>query len=115
VPADKRGRSAQEFLMEVEVRKGSEERCAIAAGRDIYAVTAPIVVEAAERILAAVIIGTLRNVVPVEAAKHPTATRFSLHGLTLTDHRNECERVYDTRLSSCHTLETQLYYCRLLV
>lgn len=51
-PADERGRSAQEFLMEVRVHKGGEERCAIAAGRDIYAVTAPIVVEAAERILA---------------------------------------------------------------
>jgi len=51
-PADERGRSAQEFLMEVKVRRGNEERRAIAAGRDIYAVTAPIIVEAAERILA---------------------------------------------------------------
>lgn len=51
-PADERGRSAQEFLMEVKVHKGDEERRAIARGRDIYAVTAPIVVEAAERILA---------------------------------------------------------------
>jgi hypothetical protein len=50
-PADERGRSAQEFLMEVKVRRGNEERRVIAAGRDIYAVTAPIVVEAAERIL----------------------------------------------------------------
>jgi hypothetical protein len=51
VRADERGRSAQEFLMEVKVRRGHEERRAIAAGRDIYAVTAPIVVEAAARIL----------------------------------------------------------------
>jgi short subunit dehydrogenase-like uncharacterized protein len=51
-PSDERGRSAQEFLMEVKVRRGNEERYAIAAGRDIYAVTAPIIVEAAERILA---------------------------------------------------------------
>lgn len=51
-PADERGRSAQEFLMEVRVHKGDEERCTIAAGRDIYAVSAPIVVEATERILA---------------------------------------------------------------
>lgn len=51
VPADERGRSTQEFLMEVRVRRGKEERRALAAGRDIYAVTAPIVVEAAERIL----------------------------------------------------------------
>lgn len=52
VPADERGRSTQEFLMEARVGKGDEERRAIAAGRDIYAVTAPIVVEAVERILA---------------------------------------------------------------
>jgi hypothetical protein len=51
-PADERGRSAQEFLMDVKVRRRDEERRAIAAGRDIYAVTAPLVVEAAERILA---------------------------------------------------------------
>lgn len=51
-PADEKGRSAQKFLMEVKVRRGNEERRAIAAGRDIYAVTAPIVVEAVERILA---------------------------------------------------------------
>ena len=51
-PVDDRGRSAQEFLIEVKVRKGNEQSRAIAAGRDIYAVTAPLVVEAAERILA---------------------------------------------------------------
>ena len=51
-PADERGRSAQKFFMEVKVRRGNEERRASAAGRDIYAVTAPIVVEAVERILA---------------------------------------------------------------
>lgn len=52
VPADERGRSAQEFVMEAKVRRASEKRRAIAAGHDIYAVTAPIIVEAAERILA---------------------------------------------------------------
>jgi len=51
MPADDRGRSAQEFLMEVKVRRGDEERRALASGRDIYAITAPIVVEAAARIL----------------------------------------------------------------
>ena len=51
-PADDKGRSAQQFLMEVKVRKERKDRRAIAAGRDIYAVTAPIVVEAATRILA---------------------------------------------------------------
>lgn len=52
VPADEKGRSAQQFLMEVKVRRGKEVRRASAAGRDIYAVTAPIIVEAAARILA---------------------------------------------------------------
>lgn len=52
VPADERGRSAQQFVMEAKVRRGNEERRAIASGSDIYAVTAPIVVEAAQRILA---------------------------------------------------------------
>jgi hypothetical protein len=51
VAADESGRSSQTFLVEVVVRRGSEERRAIARGRDIYAITAPIVVEAAERIL----------------------------------------------------------------
>src|SRR5262244_2245195 len=50
-PVDKSGRSAQSFLVDVIARKGSEERRATASGRDIYAVTAPIVVEATERIL----------------------------------------------------------------
>ncbi len=51
VPTDESGRSSQTFLVEVVARRGSEERRAIARGRDIYAVTAPIVVEAVERIL----------------------------------------------------------------
>lgn len=51
VPADESGRSSQTFLVDVIVRRGKEEQRAIAQGRDIYAVTAPIVVEAVERIL----------------------------------------------------------------
>jgi short subunit dehydrogenase-like uncharacterized protein len=51
VAADESGRSAQTFLVDVVVRKGSETRRAIAQGRDIYAFTAPLVVEAVERIL----------------------------------------------------------------
>jgi saccharopine dehydrogenase-like NADP-dependent oxidoreductase len=51
VPADESGRSSQIFLVDVIARRGSEERRATARGRDIYAVTAPIVVEAAGRIL----------------------------------------------------------------
>ncbi|MGI8891552.1 MAG: saccharopine dehydrogenase family protein [Chthoniobacterales bacterium] len=57
-PADERGRSAQVFLVDVVVRRGSEERRALARGRDIYWVTAPIVAGAVERILAGQMTGT---------------------------------------------------------
>jgi short subunit dehydrogenase-like uncharacterized protein len=50
-PADESGRSAQTFLVDVVARRGTEARRAVASGRDIYAITAPIVVEAAERVL----------------------------------------------------------------
>jgi hypothetical protein len=51
VAVDERGRSAQTFLVEVVARSAGAERRAVASGRDIYAVTAPLVVEAAFRIL----------------------------------------------------------------
>jgi len=51
---DASGRSDQTFLVEVRVRKGQEERRAVARGRDIYAITAPLVVEAARRVLGGV-------------------------------------------------------------
>ncbi len=50
-PADEQGRSAQTFLVDVVVRRGGRARRAAAGGRDIYAVTAPLVVEALDRIL----------------------------------------------------------------
>lgn len=50
--ADDTGRSDQTFLVEAVVRQGTAERRATASGRDIYAVTAPLVVEAVRRILA---------------------------------------------------------------
>ncbi|MFB7633210.1 saccharopine dehydrogenase family protein [Streptomyces sp. NPDC056149] len=49
--ADEGGRSDQTFLVDVIVRSGGVERRATASGRDIYAVTAPLVVEALERVL----------------------------------------------------------------
>ncbi|MEU4166543.1 saccharopine dehydrogenase NADP-binding domain-containing protein [Streptomyces sp. NPDC026665] len=49
--ADERGRSDQTFVVDVVVRSGGAERRAVARGRDIYAVTAPLVVEALDRIL----------------------------------------------------------------
>ncbi|MFC4588216.1 saccharopine dehydrogenase family protein [Sphaerisporangium corydalis] len=51
VSVDERGRSAQTFLVDVVVRSGGGERRAVASGRDIYAVTAPLAVEAVHRIL----------------------------------------------------------------
>lgn len=47
---DAHGRSAQTFAVETIVRRGSQTRSALASGRDIYAVTAPLVVEALQRI-----------------------------------------------------------------
>lgn len=49
--ADDRGRSAQQFVVDVVVRRGSHTCRISATGRDIYAVTAPIVVEGAVRLL----------------------------------------------------------------
>ncbi|WP_030715958.1 saccharopine dehydrogenase NADP-binding domain-containing protein [Streptomyces sp. NRRL F-2580] len=51
-PVDALGRSDQTFVVEVVVSAGGVERRASARGRDIYAVTAPLAVEAVERILA---------------------------------------------------------------
>lgn len=48
---DESGRSAQTFLVDVVVRSGDTERRAVARGQDIYAVTAPLAVEAVHRIL----------------------------------------------------------------
>jgi hypothetical protein len=50
-PVDERGRSAQTFLVDVVVRSGGTDRRAVASGQDIYAVTAPLAVEAIHRIL----------------------------------------------------------------
>ena len=49
---DAQGRSDQTFVVDVLVRAGGVERRATARGQDIYAVTAPLVVEALHRILA---------------------------------------------------------------
>ncbi|WP_406865356.1 saccharopine dehydrogenase NADP-binding domain-containing protein [Streptomyces sp. HUAS MG47] len=51
VAVDERGRSAQTFLVDVRVRKDGEERRAVVSGQDIYAVSAPLAVEAVERLL----------------------------------------------------------------
>jgi NAD(P)-dependent dehydrogenase (short-subunit alcohol dehydrogenase family) len=48
---DERGRSAQIFVVDVLVRLGGTERRVVAAGQDIYAISAPLAVEAVDRIL----------------------------------------------------------------
>jgi len=52
VASDESGLSQQTFVVEVLVRRGAEERRATASGRDIYGFTAPLVVEALERVVA---------------------------------------------------------------
>jgi hypothetical protein len=49
--ADDRGRSAPQFAVDVRVRRGDRNIRASASGRDIYAITAPVLVEALQRIL----------------------------------------------------------------
>jgi saccharopine dehydrogenase-like protein len=49
--ADESGRSSQIFLMEATARRGTAGRRAVVRGRDIYAITAPIVVEATNRVV----------------------------------------------------------------
>ena len=48
---DETGRSAQRFAVEVVVTQGETRRRIIAQGQDIYAVTAPIICEAVQRVL----------------------------------------------------------------
>ncbi|MBP2327645.1 short subunit dehydrogenase-like uncharacterized protein [Kibdelosporangium banguiense] len=48
---DESGRSAQTFVVDVVVRSGGTERRVVATGQDIYAITAPLAVEAVDRIL----------------------------------------------------------------
>ncbi|WP_343517794.1 saccharopine dehydrogenase NADP-binding domain-containing protein [Sphingomonas sp.] len=50
-PVDAYGRSAQRFLVEAVIRSGGRERRALASGRDIYAISAPLVCEAAKHLL----------------------------------------------------------------
>lgn len=51
VSADKKNRSLQHFCMEIVATKGHKKRSIKAQGQDIYAVTAPIVAEAINRII----------------------------------------------------------------
>jgi hypothetical protein len=42
--ADRSGRSAPKFVMEVRAARGNAMRRAVASGRDIYAITAPLAI-----------------------------------------------------------------------
>ena len=57
-PADEIGRSAQCFAVEATVRRSGSSRRILAQGRDIYAVSAPLVCEAVERVLS----GDIRDI-----------------------------------------------------
>lgn len=48
---DALGRSAQNFVVEVVIKRGNEQRRALSRGRDGYAVTAPLACEAVTRLL----------------------------------------------------------------
>ncbi|MBR8313012.1 saccharopine dehydrogenase NADP-binding domain-containing protein [Burkholderia dolosa] len=63
-PADALGRSAQRFVMDVVVAQHGTAHRVTASGRDIYAASAPIVVEAAVRLLSGrtVVSGGVRSV-----------------------------------------------------
>jgi hypothetical protein len=50
-PADATGRSPQRFVVDAVVKRGGECRRVVARGRDIYAFSAPLVCEVAERLL----------------------------------------------------------------
>ena len=58
VAVDGSGRSSQTFLVEVVVRSGGNERRLAASGQDIYAISAPLVVEAATRVVGGLVHGT---------------------------------------------------------
>ena len=51
-PASANGASDQNFVVEVRVRAGGQQRSARASGKDIYAVSAPLIAEACAQVLA---------------------------------------------------------------
>jgi hypothetical protein len=83
VAADDSGRSVQRFVVDVRVQRGQHTCRAIASGRDIYAVTAPLLVEAVQRILAGQVRGC-GALAPGEAFDpHGFLAALAPHALTL--------------------------------
>jgi saccharopine dehydrogenase-like NADP-dependent oxidoreductase len=82
---DARGRSAQTFLIEAVAVRGGQQRRAVVNGQDIYAVTAPLVVEATQRLLSsaprpagAVSAGSIANAAEFLAALSPAHLQFTV-------------------------------------
>jgi short subunit dehydrogenase-like uncharacterized protein len=79
--ADDRGRSAQRFEMVVQLLQDGATRTAGARGQDIYAVTAPIVIEAALRLMPASY--RQSGALALAEAVDPAELLRSLHGTAL--------------------------------
>lgn len=75
---DDSGRSAQRFELVVRLLQSGQLRTAGVRGQDIYAVTAPIVIEAAERLMATP--GRLSGAITLAQAVDPLDMLRSLHG-----------------------------------
>ncbi|MGN8005095.1 saccharopine dehydrogenase family protein [Acidovorax sp. 22279] len=79
--ADDSGRSAQRFELMVQLVQGGRTRTAGVRGQDIYAVTAPIVVEVAQRLLAPAYAHS--GALAVAQAVDPVDMLRALHGTAL--------------------------------
>jgi hypothetical protein len=75
---DASGRSAQRFELVVRLQQKGETRTAGVRGQDIYAVTAPIVIEAAVRLMATQ--GRLSGALSLAQAVDPVDMLRALHG-----------------------------------
>lgn len=92
---DERGRSAQTFLVDVVVSAGGTHRRVVARGRDIYAVTAPLAVEAVQRVLA----GRTRTVgvaSPGEVFDAPDVLRALSAHITVDSHHEAPRSAFPT-------------------
>jgi len=86
---DENGRSAQTFVVEVAVKRGGLLRRAVASGRDIYAVSAPLIVEAAARVLGGSV--NTSGVLTAGEAFDPKDFLRSLSPTHLSVHFNDAE------------------------
>lgn len=78
---DDSGRSAQRFELEVRLVQGSATKTASVRGQDIYAVTAPIVIQAAQRLLSPSYLHS--GALALAEAVDPVELLRALHGQAL--------------------------------